>query len=627
MKEYKLEIDPRILELLGPNLYTNIYYVLAELIANAYDADAQNVYVIAGKDDIRVEDDGHGMSYEHGEINSYLKVAAVSRTNSENSLTRSRLRMKMGRKGVGKLAALSVSENVDVLTISNGERSGFVLSRTPDEGNRLQAIPDEDVKFQFIEDHGSAIIMRNPSYRLHTTLQVIKNNIIKMFPQVGNDFRIHIIRGKERKTLSSFDAEIINKLGTIITLGNDFSHLANRIPREFPEKHHTLALMREAYSKYLDLRDIHGNTHKYELSISGWIGTYKTTSGSKKNITDFPDNFISLFSHKKLGEFNILPLVGKNKLSEVFVVGQLHIDLFEETELPDMALSNRQGYKSDDPRHEAVVGYVRDKLLPDILNLRIQYANLRKSGTKSRKQQKEHEEEIKFKKSVDLFREKTSAEIASKISEADGTLSSSELKDIISSFINKNSPNLGLKPKIDSQKKKLLISHTGSDKIFSDLIYDTLLFNNAPKDDILYTSCDDEACRIPINTAVYDYLRTFFVESYSDQKIYVLFVTSKNMGNSWGAITEVGASWITKADHLIFNIDPFKPMPPLDTQKIWQSTNISEIDGAITLSMSKVNADTFCQFIESTCKKLGYEHKSREENMDRLQGIISISSK
>ena len=40
MKEYKISVNPRILELLGPNLYTNIYYVLAELIANAYDADA-----------------------------------------------------------------------------------------------------------------------------------------------------------------------------------------------------------------------------------------------------------------------------------------------------------------------------------------------------------------------------------------------------------------------------------------------------------------------------------------------------------------------------------------------------------------------------------------------------------
>ena len=35
-RTYNIEIDPRILELLGPNLYTNIYIMLAELIANAY---------------------------------------------------------------------------------------------------------------------------------------------------------------------------------------------------------------------------------------------------------------------------------------------------------------------------------------------------------------------------------------------------------------------------------------------------------------------------------------------------------------------------------------------------------------------------------------------------------------
>ena len=44
-KEYKLQIDPGdIKNLLGPSLYTNIYYVLVELIANAWDADAKNVY-------------------------------------------------------------------------------------------------------------------------------------------------------------------------------------------------------------------------------------------------------------------------------------------------------------------------------------------------------------------------------------------------------------------------------------------------------------------------------------------------------------------------------------------------------------------------------------------------------
>ena len=118
-KEYKLEIDPRILELLGPSLYTNIYYVLAELIANAYDADAHNVYIIANKDDITVEDDGKGMSYAKGDIKKYLSVAAVSRNTDEDAVTPLK-RKKMGRKGVGKLAALSVSENVLIKTMSSG---------------------------------------------------------------------------------------------------------------------------------------------------------------------------------------------------------------------------------------------------------------------------------------------------------------------------------------------------------------------------------------------------------------------------------------------------------------------------------------------------------------------------
>ena len=161
-KEYKLSIDPRILELLGPSLYTNIYYVLAELIANAYDAMAHNVYIIANKDDITVEDDGKGMSYANGDIAHYLNVAKESRINAEDSLTDDKTRKKMGRKGIGKLAALSVSENVLVETRRNGETSGFVLSRHVNENNMLVPISDDKIVFQRITGNGSAIIMKNP---------------------------------------------------------------------------------------------------------------------------------------------------------------------------------------------------------------------------------------------------------------------------------------------------------------------------------------------------------------------------------------------------------------------------------------------------------------------------------
>lgn len=130
-KKYRLNIDPRILELLGPNLYTNIYYILAELIANAYDADANNVYIISDKDSIIVEDDGIGMSYKKKEVDKFLRVAAISRTNDSDSFSSKYHRAKMGRKGVGKLAALSISENVEIMTVSNGKNPDLFYPDIP----------------------------------------------------------------------------------------------------------------------------------------------------------------------------------------------------------------------------------------------------------------------------------------------------------------------------------------------------------------------------------------------------------------------------------------------------------------------------------------------------------------
>lgn len=65
-----------------------------------------------------------------------------------------------------------------------------------------------------------------------------------------------------------------------------------------------------------------------------------------------------------------------------------------------MALSNRQGYKSDDERYEKVLEYVKEELLPGILKDRSFYSELLKAGKKEKeiKQQKKKEEELKEKK-------------------------------------------------------------------------------------------------------------------------------------------------------------------------------------------------------------------------------------
>lgn len=624
-KRYQLNVDPRILELLGPNLYTNIYYVLAELIANAYDADAENVYIISNKDDIRVEDDGHGMSYVAGDITKFLNVAGVSRTTEGESKTKSGSRRKMGRKGVGKLAALSVSEHVDVLTVADGEKSGFVLTRHPKNGHELRAIPDEKIVFERIDNHGSAIIMRQPQYRLHKTLAAVKRNLLRIFPLVDADFRIHVIREGEEITIDDFDRSVMEELCALITLGENFEALAELVPNDHPDKRGALISTQGKKVIPITMKARDGKEHEYSLEILGWIGAYRSTRGRKAELTDFPDNFISLFANHKMGEFNILPVVGQNKLNEVYVVGQLHADLFELTELPDMALSNRQGYKSDDPRYEAVREYVRNELLAEILKKRETYTDIVNAEKKLKKEEAQKESEAKLRASVDSFRRKASEEAASALAKLGVNVSLEAMEKAVSESINANSPDLGLKSQVDSRKKKVLISQTYADKSLADIIYQMLVFNRVDSEDILYTSCDDEICRVPEGRSVYDYLRDFFVDSYSTQKIFVLFVTSENTKASWGAITEVGASWITKIDHKIFNIHPFKPEHPLDNAAQWQTTNRQEpTKGEVW--MNKLNADIFCQKIEAVCDELGYQKKTREQNMEYLGTLVTIKS-
>ena len=101
----------------------------------------------------------------------------------------------------------------------------------------------------------------------------------------------------------------------------------------------------------------------------------------------------------------------------------------------------------------------------------------------------------------------------------------------------------------------------------------------------------------------------------------MIFITSDNTPHAWGAMTEIGASWITQVDNRIFNIPPFRPQHPLNDEALWQCTDRDDND---SLSMTTLNADIFCQKIESICDMLGFPKRSREENKNRLRSLVVI---
>lgn len=617
-KKYELNIDPRILELLGPNLYTNIYYVLAELIANAYDAEAHNVYIIQDGNNICVEDDGHGMSYISGDIDNYLNVARESRTNEHNSITPTLGRRRMGRKGVGKLAALSISENVEVMTIHDGEKSGFVLSRRPNAGNHLKPINDDNIHFLKVNGNGTSIVMLEPSYKLNKTADTIRRNLIKIFPFINEDFRLHVLVNNKEILIDSYDRGMARDLCCIITLGKEFVKIANKISNDYPDKPDRLVDIRNEKTFPLQLDNNFGEKKKYTLTIKGWIGAYKTTRGRKLQTTDFPDNFISLFANNKMGEFNILPIVGHNRLNEVYVVGQLYVDLFELSELPDIALSNRQGYRTDDLRYSTVIKYVSEVLLPEIVAKRTFYTSVKNKKKKEAELNRRRDEEDKLRFQVTGFKSKLSEGITESLRPSDENKKAYQEK--IDNIVNSNMNILGLKSTVDRYKKKVLISHSSNDKDVADIIFSMLIHNGMEEQDILYTSSISQECRIPESSSIFDYLRDFFVNSFSDKKMFVIFVTSNVSTSTWSPTLEIGAEWITKMDSRIFNVSPCLPQAPMNNAIPW--VNIIIHDEKPTVDA--LNADLFCQRIELICENVGGVHKEREENLRYLGTLLTI---
>lgn len=194
-----------MLELLSKDLYTNMYFVLAELIANSYDADAENVYVYIDDNEIRVEDDGTGMSSDN--LNDkYLLVGGESRNSEKNARTPKKKRLKMGRKGVGKLAALSISNGFELITVYNGQCVGLLIpNRIEHDDESLKVLNQSEFSLKNITTHGTAIIMKSPKVAIPKLQETVLKNLAKIFPNDIKDFKIHVVfKGKEKLLIVYF---------------------------------------------------------------------------------------------------------------------------------------------------------------------------------------------------------------------------------------------------------------------------------------------------------------------------------------------------------------------------------------------------------------------------------------
>jgi len=129
----RLTFHGRIIDHLGIQMYQSPVAAVAELIANAWDADAENVQIelpesLREDAQLVVRDDGLGMTFEECQ-EWYLNVGWCRREALSRDKSLEKGRPVLGRKGIGKFAGFGIAEVIRIETISKktGEKTVFEL--------------------------------------------------------------------------------------------------------------------------------------------------------------------------------------------------------------------------------------------------------------------------------------------------------------------------------------------------------------------------------------------------------------------------------------------------------------------------------------------------------------------
>lgn len=191
----KMTFDPKTIEHLGVKMYSTLPPALAELISNAYDADASKVVLefkeIGTKKFISVQDDGLGMDSDDIQ-KKFLVIGRNRRKDDGDNPTPRFGRYATGKKGLGKLALFGLAKEIRIDTVKNNKRNRFVLNwndllNASGEYNPRIEINNEDTN----QPNGTTIRLAELKRQTPFDLESLADNLSKIFI-VDDDFCVLI---------------------------------------------------------------------------------------------------------------------------------------------------------------------------------------------------------------------------------------------------------------------------------------------------------------------------------------------------------------------------------------------------------------------------------------------------
>lgn len=230
-----LKFDPHTIEHLGSNMYSRLPNAVAELVANAYDADATEISVrVIGSGEsqrIVVEDNGHGMSRDDVS-GKYLRIGRNRRGTS--TMSESGKRTVSGKKGLGKLALFGIGHEIEVSTTRAIHAERLVVTMDwdvligTDDGDYEPVSRTEPAA---LADHGTSVTVSRLTRSSDISASDLAESLSRLFQYSDSEVDLTVI-GRDGSAIP------VTRELRVSTVATEF---AWDIPSDLPESSKDLA--------------------------------------------------------------------------------------------------------------------------------------------------------------------------------------------------------------------------------------------------------------------------------------------------------------------------------------------------------------------------------------------------
>ena len=406
------------LKLLGHNLYTNPWTAVSELVANGIDAKAKKIFLLIDLTDklhanIEILDDGIGMDY-NDLCNKYTLIGRNKRLDNPSD------KSILGRKGIGKLAALYLTGSYFIYTKTTDDIGAWKIDVSDYKDSDIPCLMrTNNISGKLIslwEQFKSGTLLR----LCNVDLRKIGEARLRALPVILADYylseivhcdiRICIIQNQEdelkfipiRKQIS-----FKTMFGMFDNTGNYLSKLPQSVyitkqfemPAAIDEKVSTYQITNlDDESGIISMQNLIGETISAPYIMKGWIGIHSSLDREvlKRNDENYQNiiyhsNALRLYVRGKLAVDNLMSYVGSTQAFSNYIEGEISFDVLDDDNFEDISTSSREGFKKDDQRVKLLLDLV-GKIITKLIGARIdarEILNQRKTNYEN----KLHEEE------------------------------------------------------------------------------------------------------------------------------------------------------------------------------------------------------------------------------------------